>query len=64
MSIYQVQVKFRHPSTPRDGVWITVSKSSSQGEAQQYVEMWQRSSDEAKNIAGIRVMKEGKEVKL
>lgn len=62
--IYLVQVKFRHPSTLRDGVWVTVSKGLTQIEAKEYVAMWKRSSNEAKNIAGIRVMSEGKEVKL
>jgi hypothetical protein len=64
MAIYQVQVKFRHPSPSDDGVWITVSKGLTQLEAKEYLAMWKRSSDEARNIAGIRVMREGREVKL
>lgn len=62
--IYLVQVKFRHPSTLRDGVWVTVSKGLTQIEAKEYLAMWKRSADEAKNIAAIRVIIDGKEVKL
>lgn len=64
MTTYQVQVKFRNPNGPTKGAWVAVARAARQEDAQELAGMWQRSADKAKNIVGVRVMSEGKEVKL
>jgi hypothetical protein len=64
MAKYQVEVKFSGPNAPIEGIWLPVARSSTEEGAREYVQMWERSGYEAKNIVGIRVMKDRKEVKL
>jgi hypothetical protein len=64
MAKYQIEVRFRGPTTPKEGIWLAVARASTEGDAREYLRMWQRSGYEAKNIDSIRVLKGGKEVVL
>lgn len=63
--MYQVQVKFRHPEvTSTNDIWLPVASASSERSAREYAFMWRPSPDGSSGIAGVRIMKDGKEVKL
>jgi hypothetical protein len=64
MAMYHVQVKFRQPDGIKNGPWVSVARASRQEEAAELMSMWKRSADKARNVTGVRLMNEGKEVKL
>lgn len=63
--MYQVQVKFcRQDEASTNSVWLPVASASSERAAREYASIWRPSAASSKSIGGVRIMKDGKEVKL
>lgn len=65
MAIYQVQVRFLHHDVSSTNlVWLPVASASNEKTAREYASMWRPSVASSESIVGVRIMKDGKEVKL
>lgn len=65
MTVYQVQVKFRREElTSTNCIWLPVASASNEKTAREYASMWRPSVASSESIVGVRIMKDGKEVKL